>query len=251
MERSKQLHISDDFDQRAKKYESQSFWSNDEYIASHALDLLKGHHIGNLLDAGGGTGALSRFITESFDSSSALVVDPSSEMLKRVPSHIRTLQSSIEDFDPTNQQFDTILLRQVLHYSDAPQDVLEKLKKILNKGGRIYIGQIVAPDYNSSQLLNGIAQKLSPNRRRVWTVEGLLTATFSVGLRLIEAKLHSFRDDIRSWSNRRVMDLDENQLIDSVRASLSPQLRNVLGIKEEGNSLSFEVLWCHALFKVD
>jgi ubiquinone/menaquinone biosynthesis C-methylase UbiE len=245
------LPISEDFDCRAERYESQSFWSTDEYIASHAIELLKNHQIGDLLDAGGGTGALSRFITKSFDFTSALVVDPSGEMLTRVPSHIQTNRASIEDFDPLNRQFDTILLRQVLHYTDTPREVLEKLKTILRKNGRLYIGQIVAPDNSSSQLLNSIGQQLSPNRKRVWTLEGLLTFALSGGLQLVEARLHSFRDDLRSWISRRVVDVDEDQLVDSIRASLSPQLRSIMGMKERRNSLSFEIIWCHALFKAD
>ena len=248
MDKSDRLDIGADFDRRAGDYETQSFWASDSYVASQALDLLRARKIGDLLDIGGGSGLLAARIIETMDYSSATVLDPSPKMLTNVRPEIKTVCARFEDSLFEKNSFDTILLRQVLHYVEDPTDVIQRATELLRENGKIYIGQIVAPDPSSAAWLKSVGLKLSPNRRRVWTIEELITFMLSLGLTLLEAKLHGFVDNVRDWAHRGVIELDIHRFLLESRSSLPDEVAGLLRIEPEDPNLQFETYWFHGLF---
>jgi SAM-dependent methyltransferase len=241
------LSITEDFDRRAANYEQQSRWSTSLDVAAPALELLADHSIGRVLDIGGGTGAFASRLIKVRGGEGVVVLDPSQEMLARVPAGITTVQGTIEEFDPKGQRFDTALLRQVLHYLVEPSDALSRITALLDEEGRLYVGQIVAPNEVSATWLEAIGRELSPNRQRVWTADGILSALLGSGFRIIGARLIPYRDSVAAWSDRTPRTIDTRILLEEARARLQSDQMGGLAVSSEDPKLEFTVYWVHCL----
>jgi SAM-dependent methyltransferase len=241
------LDIRTDFNRRAPQYADKSPWVRDSSVAAHAVSLLRGRPLGDVLDAGGGTGALAQALTEALDWRSALVVDASDAMLHFVPAHFDARVSRLEDLRDVGT-FDTVLLRQVLHYLEDPAEVLYGLRRALRLGGRFYVGQIVAPDQLCAQWLADISQHVSPNRRRIWTVNTLVSLLADTGFRLESAAIHPFDDDVSALVSRSVTDANERELLSRAHDALTPEIIHRLNVGAAATQLPYTVMFFHSVF---
>lgn len=243
--------MNDEFAARSEEYEKRSIWVSDEFVHSNAIRLLTSTgriHFGNILDAGGGTGALAKALASRLGYDQITVIDISPSMLARVPSQFEKTECAIESIATLNRRFDTILLRQVLHYVHDPCQALAALFDVLSHDGTFYIGQIVAPNDESAIWLQNIASQISPRRRRVWQISDLVSILLGTGMKMGSASLHPFSDSLRSWMKRSTVQVDQRKLLESAKNSLDKANRNCLGILEQKDDISFEVLFFHAIF---
>ena len=156
-------------------------WRDSVTIADECVTLLAGRRLGRLLDAGGGTGTLTGHVLRRCGSDSATVLDADPQVPRSMPG-VLARRGRIEDLRAADGEFETILIRQVLHYVRSPVGVLRRLRGRLSDGGAVYIGQLVAPDPVSARWLGGAAGWVTPARQRVWTVGRLLAAMAHAGL---------------------------------------------------------------------
>jgi len=97
-------------------------WRDSVSVADECATLLHGRALGRLLDAGGGTGTLTRHLLGRYEVDDAVVLDLSPQVPPTDDVLVR--QGRIEDLGAADGQFGTILLRQVLHYVHSPVAVL-------------------------------------------------------------------------------------------------------------------------------
>lgn len=161
----------------------QSCWRNSPEIADVCAQMLADHPLGRLLDAGGGEGFVTAYLMRSRVIDEATVLDQSATVLTSVAPPIVAKCGRLEDIDDSTGDFATILVRQVLHYVKSPVRVLRRLGEHLSANGVIYVGQIVTAEASSARWLGAAAHWTSPPRRRVWTVDSLLTTFALAGLR--------------------------------------------------------------------
>lgn len=244
------LYMVVDFSKRAHEYEKNSYWVKDIHIASVLSDLFKDEDMGDILDAGGGTGALSDYISKNLQYSTLTVLDANRDMLNKVTG-MRTICSKIEDYSRlTKNRYDTILLRQVLHYVDSPTEIFKNIAILLKPGGKIYSGQIVAPDIISAGWLACVAQKTSINRKRIWTTDTFMSLALNSQFLFKKAIIKPFNDDLKSIYSRRVTDeLSEEDFVNKLRALLTPEIRTKLSIKEKNDNVYFRLLWMDILLE--
>jgi len=242
--------MRDDFAARAYEYEKKSAWVADDIVCGHAINLLatKSTHLGNILDAGGGTGILASSIASVLPSHSVTVMDISAAMLAKVPKEFKKVHCSIESVRTLDKQFDTILLRQVLHYLADPSNAINELFSVLSPNGVLYVGQIVVPDNESALWLQHVAEQISPNRRRVWQLTKLISLFLSTGMKLDGASIHPFRDTLNTWMQRSTVRLDWQHVFQKAATSITHTVKKTLGIEERAGDILFEVLFCHAIF---
>lgn len=241
--------VAKDFELRAAEYSQRSPWVEDPEVLAPALDLLGDRPLGAVLDAGGGTGALINGLATRLDWSHALVIDASESMLLRVSDKFETRVGDLEA-DDLGGPHDTILLRQVLHYFEDPEKVLKRLSQHARPGARFYVGQIVAPDPGAARWLSALTGMVSPNRRKIWTSDELLTLADNCGYRLEGMELQPYVDDIDALLRRRVVDLDPEEVQRYARESATPAVTRSLNLDLNSSQLFYRVLWCHALFTV-
>ncbi|MDG5749297.1 metalloregulator ArsR/SmtB family transcription factor [Qipengyuania sp. XHP0207] len=124
--------------------------SSDEKIEQALAEALEPAGLGRLLDIGTGTGRMAELFAERADHIVAL--DKSLAMLRVARAKLQNLPAErVElvqgDFGALPFQassFDTVLFHQVLHFAQAPRDVLREAARVLRPGGRIAIVDFAA-----------------------------------------------------------------------------------------------------------
>lgn len=236
----------EDFDFRAKDFERLSAWVNEQSVADGALSLLGGHELGDVADIGGGTGALAYSLALKRRVSSLTVVDPSTKMLSRVPRGIAIRRADLKELSLEGSNFDTVLMRQVLHYMEDPANELRRLTWILRPRGRLYLGQIVAPGDAAADWMLSVSQALSTARRHLWS-EQAFNQLLSRDFKILNVRGGIYRDSVKSWLARRVNDVDPDHVIAMAREMVTPKIQAELDLDPRDESLPFTAHWYHAI----
>lgn len=155
-----------------------------EYFAAHAdeWDRLRSLHsadaeveamlsravgrggLGALLDIGTGTGRMAELFAPRARHVTGL--DKSPDMLRIARARLQTLpadrfelvQGDFAAMPLPDSAFDTVLLHQVLHYAQAPGQVLAEAARVTRPGGRIVIADYAAHDREELRLLHAHAR---------------------------------------------------------------------------------------------
>ncbi len=108
--------------------------------------------LGHLLDVGTGTGRMAQLFAPH--SQHVTAFDKSPEMLRAARARLQDLPADRVDLvqgDFTalpfgDAGFDTLLFHQVLHYAQAPEDVLAEAARVTRPGGRVAVVDFAAHD---------------------------------------------------------------------------------------------------------
>lgn len=119
--------------------------SPDRMVEQALVDALGDEPLGQVLDIGTGTGRMAELFAERADRMVAL--DKSLEMLRiaraklqHLPTEqVELVQGDLAALPFDADQFDTILLHQVLHFAQEPEIALAEAGRVLRAGGRIAI----------------------------------------------------------------------------------------------------------------
>lgn len=122
---------------------------DDAEIEQAMLSLLRPAEVGELLDIGTGTGRM--LLVYGARATRAVGIDLSREMLSvaRVnleKAGLRNCQVRLGDMyqlPVASESFDSAIIHQVLHYADAPGDVIAEAARILRPGGRLVVADFV------------------------------------------------------------------------------------------------------------
>jgi ubiquinone/menaquinone biosynthesis C-methylase UbiE len=111
-------------------------------------NVLRTAPLGNVLDVGTGTGRMMELFAS--DASHVVALDNSTEMLRLARAKLGNLDSEVAakvdimlgDFNALpfgDQEFDTVLFHQVLHYAQDPEGVIAEASRVLAPGGRLIV----------------------------------------------------------------------------------------------------------------
>ena len=124
----------------------------DEPVEAALAEALGNGSLGQLLDVGTGTGRMA----ELFANRAVRVIafDKSPEMLRIARARLQHLpapevhlvQGDFTALPFEERQFDTVLFHQVLHYAQAPEDVLAEAARVTKPDGQIAIVDFAAHD---------------------------------------------------------------------------------------------------------
>lgn len=130
----------------ASRLEEQVFQTNYSIV-----DELKGFRFKpdeRVMDAGCGTGVLSRYLVEHFGVRSVDALDVSDLRLKQAskllgPATRDAIRFHRQDLDLLDSRFhgryDTVICRFVIEHAEAPERILAELRKALRPGGRLIV----------------------------------------------------------------------------------------------------------------
>lgn len=243
-----------DFQKRAKQFESRSKWVVDENINNIPKNFFQQQNVGDLLDAGGGTGFLSCYLYHHLKSKFKTIslVDISRNMLDEAERKddypVKTYNSSIETFcQLTTQKFDTILIRQVLHYVDDVNVVISLLKNVLSDNGIIYVGQILVEDEESKDWHDELMKDISKNRRRTFVYDDFINLFTQNGFEVINSQLTNFEECFADLFKRRISAYEKKSesLKSKMEALATNSLKEKMMLKFENNNLYYTVKFCH------
>ena len=136
-------------DNAARWDQIRSLHIDDAEIESAMLTLLKPDSVGALLDIGTGTGRM--LIVYGTQATRAVGIDLSREMLSvaRVnldSAGLRNCQVRLGDMyqlPVASESFDSVTIHQVLHYADAPAEVIAEAARALRPGGRLIVADFM------------------------------------------------------------------------------------------------------------
>ena len=116
----------EDFQKRAERFEDLSRWVTDETVNGAVLDMLVSRpSLGVVLDAGGGTGYLSDYLSRRMHVDSLALVDASEAMVDRARTRMPREHfevTMIEDFcQPTNVHAKHVQARLKVHIITGAQ----------------------------------------------------------------------------------------------------------------------------------
>ena len=248
-----------DFQKRAKDFENHSQWVKNSSINDVPMSYFQTHEIGDLLDCGGGTGYLSWYLYQKFNKTikSVSLVDISNNMLdearKKTNYPVVTFNASIETFcRMTTKKYDTILLRQVLHYVDDVGEIICLLRKILSDDGRIYVGQFIVQDEESREWHNELMKDISKNRKRTFLFDELSDYFTNNGFKIECFEFNDYEENIEDLFVRRVNNY-VNEASDKLKSKMfslaSTSLKEKMSIRFEKNNLFFKVKFCHLFIR--
>ena len=258
LNKSPNKNANEDFQKRAENFEKESKWITDERINAVPLKFLSTkNNMGNLLDAGGGTGYLSHFLSQTIDCNSISLVDESKNMLDEAEKKkdekykINTFHCSIECFcNMVDEKFDSILIRQVLHYVKNVEGVISLLKSILNDDGVIYVGQILVEDGKCREWHDELTQSISKNRRRTFLYDEFKDNFRKQGFEIINSELTNYEENLCDFFKRRIYDdIPFNKLKGKMETLTSNDVREKMSIRITDDNIYFTVKFCHLLLR--
>ena len=247
--------VIDDFKKRAKNYEKQSRFVADENILDIPLKyLLSKMTVGNLLDAGGGTGYLSHFLSKHIKFESIHLVDICDDMLKEAERKnygAKIFNSSIETFcEETIEKFDTILLRQVLHYVEDVNKTFSLLKSVLKTDGLIYVGQYLRTDNDCREWHYELAKEISKNRHRTMLHKEFLEYVYQNGLEVIQNDTTEIERSLADFYENRVdSNLSFEALVDKMVGLTSESIKDKMRIRITDSNIYYSAQFYHFLLK--
>lgn len=122
-----------------------SWLSPAKTVEGALLERLEAHDLGRVLDIGTGTGRIAELLVPRADHVVAL--DKSTEMLRIArarlqgfqPQQFELVQGDFAALPFGEAEFDTIVLHQVLHYAQEPDQALAEAARVCRPGGMIVI----------------------------------------------------------------------------------------------------------------
>ena len=247
--------VISDFQKRAKNYEKKSRFVADEDILSVPLKyLLSRKTAGNLLDAGGGTGYLSHFLSKHIEFESIYLVDICDDMLKEAERKnygAKIFNSSIESFcEEAMEKFDTILIRQVLHYVEDVNKIFLLLKSVLKTGGLIYVGQYLRTDNDCREWHYELAKEISKNRHRTMRHKEFLEYVCQNGLEVIQNDTTEIERSLEDFYENRIdNNLSFKELMNKMIALTSESVKDKMRIRITDSNIYYSAQFCHFLLK--
>lgn len=192
------------FRMNAEKWREVSDFHIDEAEIEQAIQqLLPSDHVGDLLDIGTGTGR----ILEVYGATArrAVGIDLSREMLAVARANLekaglRNCQVRLGDMyqlPVPSSTFDSVTIHQVLHYADAPGDVIAEAARTLKPGGRLILVDFAPHQEESLRVEHA-------HRRLGFTEEEISQWLNRAGLSLIETRhLQGSPLTVCLWSAQR------------------------------------------------
>jgi ubiquinone/menaquinone biosynthesis C-methylase UbiE len=144
-----------------------------------------------IIDVGGGTGLISKFLRSKTQDSEIIVIDLSRNMLQQInDSSLTAIHGDVTAFPLKDETCSLAILINTIHHipKDKQQDALCEVFRILKKQGRIFIIEIWFPNTFLSNLFVKI-EKLLVGKTSHLTADAMKQAVQDVGFHDIEVFL--------------------------------------------------------------
>ncbi len=215
-------NIIEHFAKRSQKYEKYCGWiRNDDSLDSIGLCIpynqLRGMKV---LDLGAGTGAVSEYILQKYESDMELIaLDISSSMLEHIhnPNIKKCLANAVEiPFE--DSYFDLIVSRQCLHFVENINVAANEIYRVMKPGGIFVISQIVPIEMKNKDYWVKFISFRQPLRKNFFSESEWIDLFESYGLKCVNVKRFSHIGSANRWINQ--YGIEENDLIERYKELL-------------------------------
>lgn len=231
------LEHEEEFNRLEKQCTQKHYWLEDEL---QYLNIFKGAKI---LDAGCGSGILSRHLAQHYPDVEVSACDFSDLRLKQAKDyskksghhHISFFQSSLDNLQQASNQFDFVVCRYVFEYILNPVETTKELMRVLRPGGTlclIDLDGVFLNFHSNNQDFEKKLQQVKDNLRiDLFVGRKLFSYLHAAGLANItrHVSVHDFQgEDLR---------MEYENAKERLRFA-TPDLIKILGSEDEANSFS-------------
>lgn len=190
------------FDSRAESFSATAWVRNTSLVHPFGSALCSGSDL-LILDAGGGPGALARFLTGLCPQHRYVNLDLSVQMARCAQAAgISSAAGDIRRLPVRKASADVIIARQVLHYTEHPDAVLTEFRRALKPEGRLLFGQFAPENRDEQNWIRGIVTVRQPLRIAYPTVEEWRSLLRSAGFDVIRYTRVPVTESLKSWLRR-------------------------------------------------
>lgn len=249
----KTMGIVSDFQERANNFEENSRWVTDNTINSVPLNFLSNRkELGNVLDAGGGTGYLSYYLIRKLPVTKVTIVDASINMLQKACNRIPDaliVNETIEVYcGKNNKKFDTILARQIFHYVDDVDLIVRLLREKLKDDGILYVGQFTVHNKKSGIWNDCLMNNISTNRKRSLIVSDFVDLFIQNGFKILEFCTTNYQENLKDFYKRRTTNrCTYGELMKNMMEFTDKSVGEKMNIKIMDNNMFFDYPFCHLM----
>ena len=190
-----------------------------------------------MLDVGSGTG----IIAEAANREGTVVrLDLSESMLRRNSFGARVVGRA-ECLPVRSGVVDNALMRQVLHYVEVSR-VLREIRRTLRPGGRLLLGQVVAPNDNVARWWLELRKITQPLQREIYTVPHLLSVLKEAGFQTAAVDNLTI-DRIDTWETFVLHAPGSEALVREYVSLVPPLIARRIGLQTSNEEIAYRQEW--------
>lgn len=213
---------------RAPQYSTFKWASDSSYLSAfiEACDVKRGKRV---LDVGVGTGLVAEALLPL--GAKVTGIDNSEEMLSRCDGKFNVMLCDARDISYPNDSFDRVVARNILHHiTEGLQDAVNECHRVLKRGGKIIVGERVAPSDETRAEYEAIFELY--DRRNVFIESHLINLVERAGFKFAFSQAHWIRGlSVRAWLGKSGLPDEAKNRIYGLHLNGSPELKRAYKMK--------------------
>ena len=229
--------FSDEWNKRSESLERLSYLS-DKYYIGDILSLFDICPDMRILDAGAGTGIITKDILSQYQDVEIIAVDQCFSMLKGIPEDIRVKKYVADivsmQFIPDNS-IDRIICRQVIHSEiDRADIIINEFRRVLKPKGLLMISEGIPMD---DSILDFYKDILSKKESRDMITEGMLREFMTSFNSIVSYRTLLKKQSIKEWLDNSFTDAETAEKIITSHRNATNEVKQKINMVEEGDDI--------------
>jgi SAM-dependent methyltransferase len=175
-------------------------------------------------------------------------IDLTREMLERAEelrmqkdiANVEFKEGDVEDLPFSDESFDLVLCRYSFHHFPHPETVLDEMKRVCKRQGKVLIIDGTAPkNEGKSSFLNRMEFLHNPSHLRLYSFTELRKLFFACGIALIKEDSYGLDFYLDEWLDMADLDVKTRNMVDGLMRSCIENDRCRLNVRLEDGRVLF------------
>ena len=242
--------VREEFARQSAAMDEAKIFTDGEIIEKIVSAVLGGGGVGRVLDAGCGPGILSAALAPRVGEVRAL--DITSEMIARAEARVGKLRldnvgfevGSVDELPYCDGFFDVVVTRLMLHHLVSPSRAVEEMARVLRRGGRLVVADIITSENpEEARLHNALEMLRDPSHVRALPASELLGLMGSPPLRVVAREGWVSGREYGEWIRITNSPERAGPLLVVMGAFAAAGQRAGIGLRGDGETVRFDHTW--------
>ena len=212
--------IEREFNKQAPQFEAAGFTLSDPHYLDWVIENLTLNPHWRVLDAGAGTGILSRAISShvrqvfSLEIAEQMIAHGKEELLRGAISNVLFIRGSASEMPYEDNRFDLVATRFTIHHFKEPRAEFSEMVRVCREGGRVAIIDLISPDdAGLSASYNELERLRDPSHVRALSKGELENLMKSAGLQILRQASRDVPVEVDRWLDLTATEAEARQKI--------------------------------------